>query len=93
MYLEQKIETLEQKVSELSNKVLKLEEKNNELKKQKLFSTNEAAAFLGISRSTLLFHIRNGTIKADRGSSSKYARCKVSLAAIELYMEQKNINH
>jgi hypothetical protein len=90
MYLEQKVETLEQRVSELTNKILKLEENDNHLKKEKLYSTTDAAALLGISRSTLLFHIRNGTIKVNRGSSSKYARCKVSQAAIDFYIEQKN---
>lgn len=92
MYLEQKIETLEKIVSELANKFLKREEKDNQLAKEKLYSTNEAAAKLGIARNTLLFHIRNGTIKAERGSSSKYARCKVSQEAIDLYLEQKDKN-
>ena len=95
MFLEQKVEILEKSVSELTTKVNKLEELNSQLKEQKLYSTNEAAAILGISRSTLLFHIRNGTIKAYRGSRAKHARCKVSQEAIDLYMEQKdkNFNH
>jgi hypothetical protein len=92
MYIEQKVETLEKTVSELKDIVLKLQENNKHIATKKLYSTNETATKLGIARNTLLFHIRNGTIKAERGSSSKYARCKVSQAAIDLYMEQKNKN-
>lgn len=92
MYIEQKVETLEKTVSELKDIVLKLQENNKQIATQKLYSTNEAAAKLGIARNTLLFHIRNGTIKAERGSSSKYARCKVSQEAIDLYLEQKDKN-
>lgn len=92
MYLEQKIETLEKKYSELSDKILKIQEENKLLKTEKLYSTKDAASLLGVSRSTLLFHIRNGTIKATRGSSTKYARCKVSQTEIELYIEHRDKN-
>lgn len=92
MYTEQKVEVLEKTVSELSNRVYKLEEMNKQLKAQKLYTTKDAAALIGISRSALLAHIRNGHLEATRGSGSKYARCKVSLAAIELFIEKRNKN-
>ena len=88
MYLEEQVKYLQETVEKLTGKVMELESKVIIHVPEPLFSVTEVAKKLKLSNQGVLYHIREGNLKATGSERKK----QISSSELNKFMNQKHKN-